>query len=857
MEGIRSAAQKASDPPMEYHPHLAQQLAALADSGAALPEGPAWAGFLAGLNGLLAKALDPVAPDQDLARYKSLVDHLKEAVFQIDRDGAWAFLNPAWEAMTGFPVTESLGTPFLDHMHPVDQARYLNLLTSAMDAAEDTVRGEFRFRAKAGHYFWVEMYTRITLGSEGVVTGVSGTMTDITERKRSQAALGALNSRLRALIENMQGAILVETADRRISLLNEPFCRMFEVPVPPQLLAGSEALELLELIQPQFQEPETFLSLQAALLARREGVTGVELGLADGRILSMDFVPIEAGEEFNGHFWQFHDITERRQSEEKLARAALDLEMKNWELSHARDEAVRMGGLKSEFLANMSHEIRTPMNGIIGMTELLVNTSLSDEQRDYASTIRASAATLLRLINDILDFSKIEAGKLELERIQFDLHGLLDDLLAILGVKAHDRGIELATWVSREAPTLLMGDPIRLRQVLSNLADNAIKFTRAGSVLIRVRLEGRQGSAVTLRFEVEDTGAGMREEVAAKLFQSFYQGDSSTTRKYGGTGLGLAICKRIAELMDGAIGVSSTQGQGSLFWFTARFQAQEEQAFWLPETRPRFFLAGLPAASGGFMDAQLREWGFESESLEPGGPALERLRAACGAPGQEAFLLFNGAAGSAPADLPGFVQAVRADPALAGLRLVRAHSPYDKDGGSQPTGLPITEFLPLPMRRAHLRTLLEGHRGTLPAPVAPGPLPIAPPALSGMRILLAEDNLVNQRVAQAVLKKLGLRAELAVNGVEACAAAAARTFDLILMDCQMPEMDGFEATRQIRQREGGGRRVPILAMTANAMAGDRERCLESGMDDYLAKPITILDLKEALMRWLPPPVPAP
>jgi len=790
----------------------------------------------------------------DLARYKSLVDHLQETVFQIDREGVWSFLNPAWEAMTGFTVAESLGKPFLDHMHPVDQGRYLDMVTGAMDAAADTVRGEFRFRTREGPYLWVEMYTRITVGDGGLVTGVSGTMNDITERKRAQAALGSLTSRLRALIENMQGAILVETAQRSISLINEPFCRMFDIPVPPHLLAGSEAPELLQMVQPLFQDPEAFQSFLAARLASQSPVTGTELSLRDGRILAMDFIPIEGAEDFGGHFWQFHDITERRQSEDKLARAALDLEMKNWELSQARDEAVRMGGLKSEFLASMSHEIRTPMNGIIGMTELLASTSLTEEQKDYAATIRASAATLLRLINDILDFSKIEAGKLELERIGFDLPALLDDLLAILGVKAHGRGIELATWVARDAPGQLLGDPIRLRQVLSNLADNAIKFTTEGSVVIRVSVESREQASVLLRFEVEDTGIGMRDDVAAKLFQSFYQGDSSTTRKYGGTGLGLAICRRIAELMDGAIGVRSVQGQGSLFWFTARFQVQEPvQPPWPPELRPRFFLAGLPPSTRGFLDAQLREWGFESVTLEPGARALDRLQSACPL-GDSTFLVFGGAGGPAP-DLLRFLQELRRRPELAPLRLVSTHSLYDKEEYRQPAGLPIPEFLPLPMRKTHLAKLLQGGRA-LPRPAA-AELPAAPAALAAMRVLLAEDNLVNQRVAIAVLKKLGLTPDLAVNGLEACAAAGSRTYDLILMDCQMPEMDGFQATRLIREREGGGRRVPILAMTANAMPGDRERCLEAGMDDYLAKPIAILDLKEALLRWLPPAVPAP
>jgi CheY-like chemotaxis protein len=402
-----------------------------------------------------------------------------------------------------------------------------------------------------------------------------------------------------------------------------------------------------------------------------------------------------------------------------------------------------------------------------------------------------------------------------------------------------------------------MGDPIRLRQVLTNLVDNAIKFTREGWVMIRVLLE-EAGDAtqpgVTLRFEVEDTGIGMREEVAAKLFQSFYQGDSATTRKYGGTGLGLAICRRIAELMGGAIGVRSTPGKGSIFWLTARFQAAEaDRETWFPDTRPRFFLAGLGEPGAGFLDAQLREWGFRTERLAPGGEALERLRAIGPLDDATAVVMFPGGADLAP-DLLRFLQGVRQDPGLAHTRLVRTHSQYAKDGAAQPAGLPVTEFLPLPLRVSHLRTLLEGHRGSLPAPAAPAPLVSTPEVFASMRVLLAEDNLVNQRVAVAVLKKLGVTPALAENGLEACAAVEREPFDLILMDCQMPEMDGFEASRRIREREGGARRIRILAMTANAMPGDRERCLEAGMDDYLAKPIAIRDLRDALQRWLPNPV---
>ncbi len=827
-----------SNPHPSRSNHLALALARLEAGGVDLPSGPAWEAFLKDMD--TGCQLSERHPCQDLLQYRSLVDHLKEVVFQIDREGNWSLLNPAWTSIMGFPLAESLGQPFLGYMHPEDTARYMNLLTYALETSQDTIRGEFRFVTQEGHPRWVEMYNRVTVDTHGTVTGVTGTLNDITERRRAETALATITSRLMALLENMQAGILVETQDRRIALLNETFCQIFEVPVPAHMLTDSPAAELLEMCLPLAESPSSFQKRlheihQLGALASQEVVP-----LKDGRLLAMDFVPIQAGEDFFGHFWQFHDITEQKRAEQKLAMAAMDLEVKNWELADARDEALQLAGLRSEFLANMSHEIRTPMNGVIGMTDLLIRTPLNAEQVDYATTIRSSAMTLLRLINDILDFSKIEAGKMTLEKIGFDLQELLDDLLAALGVKAHNRGVELATWVSGDAPTRLMGDPIRLRQVLSNLTDNALKFTEHGSVLIRITLQSRDEDSAVLRFEVQDSGIGMSQEVAGRLFQSFFQGDSSTTRKYGGTGLGLAICKKIAELMDGSIGVESTPGQGSTFWFTAHLPLQDTGMDpWRPSRPTKFLIHGLPEATSRVLEGQLHDWGFQARALEADADldALTRLAG-------NTCIVFH-LQGST---VPPLIAALLARPSLGGLHLVLAHSLYEKEKILAREDLKEVAFLPLPLRRSQLRALVDG------APPQADPLQAHPevqPGQSEVAILLAEDNLVNQRVALAILKKMGLKADVAANGREALEANRRKAYDVILMDCQMPEMDGFQATRLIRDGEGEGRRVPILAMTANAMHGDRERCVEAGMDDYIAKPVTLDSLMLLLHRWLP------
>ncbi len=829
------------------NPLLTKHLAQLAAAGVALPQGAAWEGFLKAVD--LAVKATPEGAVQELQRYQSLIAHLKEVVFQIDREGRWSFLNRAWTELTGFDLDQSLGRPFLGFMHPQDKVRYLNILTYAMETDQDTLQGEFRVGTKDGDYRWVEMSNRITVDDQGAVIGVSGTLTDITERKHSETALATINSRLRALIENMQAGILVETEDRQIALINETFCRLFEIPVPAHLLVDSEASELLELCVAQMKDAEDARRRVFQARASAVATLGEEVTMNDGRVIAVDFVPIAGANGFYGHFWQIHDITERKLAEEQVAQFSMDLEMKNWQLEEARDEAVRLAGLKSEFLANMSHEIRTPMNGIIGMSDLMMATALSEEQSDYARTIRSSAGTLLHLINDILDFSKIEAGKLELERIPFDLQELLDDLLAVLGVKAYGKGLELVTLISRDTPTRLLGDPVRLRQVLTNLTDNALKFTAQGAVTIRVSTQAREGDLATLRVEVRDTGIGMREEVSSRLFQSFFQGDTSTTRNYGGTGLGLAISKHLAELMGGEIGVTSMPGSGSTFWFTVRLHLQSEaDTDWQPDRPCRFLLAGLPVITGEVLEAQLQAWGLEAERVGDPDQAVQRLHE-CIEP--ERVLLYQPSSPLAQAILA----ALETNPS-PGIRLVAARSMYARESGSPSGPGSSTESLPLPLRKSHLRALLDRRTAFLPAPdtTLPAPPRAAPLAVAEplpLRLLLAEDNLVNQHVAQAILRKLGLKADLAVNGKEAVDAVLAQDYDLVLMDCQMPEMDGFQATRQIREQETSARRVPILAMTANAMQGDRERCLECGMDDYLAKPVTLDGLKNALHRWLP------
>jgi len=780
-------------------------------------------------------------------------EEVRDRFFTLSRDLLWIGgldgtchrLNPSWERILGYTAEEMRTLNLTELLHGEDLSNTINEVLT-LGAGSDVLGLENRYRCKDGAYKWIQW--NATLSHHDHMVYAAGR--DVTDRRQTEASLEQSLAQLRGTLDATADGILL--VDRQGQMLfNRKFQEMWRV--PDEVVAARDDDRALAFVLDQLQDPDGFLAKVKDLYAQPEAESFDQLDFKDGRIFERYSQPLRIAGAAVGRVWSFRDVTARQHAEAELQRA--------------KEAAEAANRAKSEFVANMSHEIRTPMNGILGMTELALSTEVTPEQREYLEMARASADTLLRVINDILDFSKIEAGKLDLELVEFDLSTAVSTTLKTLSLRAREKAVELDCALEPGVPKQLVGDPGRLRQILVNLVSNAIKFSQCGGrVEVHIALDSLTEDEVGLHFAIKDEGIGIPPEKQRIIFEAFTQADAATARRYGGTGLGLTISLQLVRMMGGRMWLESEVGKGSTFHIVvpfARHVAVPRRA--VPAELA--YLRGLPVlvltakpADGSTTGDIVARWGMQPTEVHTVNAALAALEDArdAGTPFALVFVDLEASDGQGT----GLIRCIQGTPHLAGPTIMTIGVHKDRSAAHAVVAhiaTPVTEETLLAGLVAALN--LRGaaaHDSTTAAPAH------YPRRVEGLRILLAEDNAVNRKLAVRMLEKHQHHVTVAETGAQAVAAWEAESFDLVLMDVEMPEMDGFEATAAIRRREAqraaqgdpDGKplthRVPIIAMTAHAMKGDAERCLAVGMDAYLSKPFTLKQLLAAVAVVAPP-----